>query len=268
MKLLGILMSKPTEQRFLDSDGRLEQWPSHRQGKLLVLAYLASKFDPNTIYTEKEVNEILQQWHTFNDWALLRRELFDRGFIDRNRDGTNYRLREIQTSLPDLILVMPSVVRDAPIAVGWLAGDSGRETLRLMGNTEDHNKPTTLGEEQERIRDFITDTEHATWTMLYRSKPVGVVWIDFNATKYLLAPSVHIMIGDSNVRRQGIGGAAIKTVIRLLGEEGRYKKIHSRYLSSNQGSMKLLVKLGFSNDGDKYKDKDGLVWQNLVLDLN
>jgi RimJ/RimL family protein N-acetyltransferase len=260
-------MKKANEQRFLNSNGRLEQWPSHRQGKLLVLAYLASKFDPDTVYTEKEVNELLQQWHTFNDWPLLRRELFDRAFIDRDRDGTNYRLREIPTSLPDLVLVMPSVVRDAPIAVGWLAGDSGRETLRLMGNTEDHNKPSTLGEEQERIRDFITDTEHATWTMLYRRKPVGVVWVDFNATKYLLAPSVHIMIGDPSVRGQGIGGAAIMCVIGLFKDEGRYKKIHSRYLTSNQGSMKLLVKLGFSHDGDTYKDEDGLEWQNVILEL-
>jgi len=261
-------MKKANEQRYLDSDGRVEQWPSHREGKLLVLAYLASKFDPDTIYTEKEVNDLLQQWHTFNDWPLLRRELFDRGFIDRDRDGTNYRLREIPTSLPDLVLVMPSVVRDAPIAVGWLAGDAGRETLQLMGNTDEHNKPSTLEEEQERIRDFITDTEHTTWMMLYKGKPVGAVWVDRKGTKYLPAPSVHIMIGDPSVRGQGIGEATIKTVVRLMKEEERYEKIHSRYLTSNQGSMKLLTKLGFTNDGGTYKDEDGLEWQNVILDLN
>ena len=261
-------MKKANEQRFLDSNGRLEQWPSHRDGKLLVLAYLATKFDPDTVYTEKEVNDLLQQWHTFNDWPLLRRELFDRAFIDRDRDGTNYRLREIPTSLPDLVLVMPSVVRDAPIAVGWLTGAPGRETLRLMGNTDDHNKPSTIVEEQERIRDFITDTEHTTWTMLYKGIPVGAVWVDRMETKYLKAPSVHIMIGDPSVRGQGIGEATIKTVTHLMKEEGRYEKIHSRYIASNQGSMKLLAKLGFSNDGNNYKDENGLEWQNVILDLN
>ena len=261
-------MKKANEQRFLDSNGRVEQWPSHHDDKLLVLAYLASKFDPDTVYTEKEVNDLLQTWHTFSDWPLLRRELFDRGFIDRDRDGTNYRLREIPTSLSDLVLVMSSVVRDAPIAVGWLAGDAGRETLRLMGNTDEYNKPSTLGEEQERIRDFITDTEHTTWTMLYRGKPVGAVWVDRKGTKYLSAPSVHIMIGDPSVRGQGIGGAAIKTVIHLLKDEERYEKVYSRHLTDNPGSMKLLAKLSFADDDDVYKDKDGLEWQNVSLDLH
>jgi RimJ/RimL family protein N-acetyltransferase len=260
-------MKRSTGQRFLNSDGRLEQWPSHRDDKLLVLAYLASKFDPDTTYTEREVNELLNEWHTFGDWPLLRRELFDRGFIDRNRDGTNYHLRKIPTPLDDLYLVMPSVVRDAPIAVGWLEGDDGRETLRLMGNTDEYNKPTTLEKEQTRIRDFITSTDHTTWMMLYHDKPVGAVWVDRKPTDYLPFPSVHIMIGDPSARRKGIGQNAVETVIQLLKEEGLYDRLYSRHLLTNLAVASTLGKGDFAKEGEPYTDKDGLEWQNVSLAL-
>jgi hypothetical protein len=81
--------------RFLDSDGRVKQCPRKAADKQLVLAYLAGKFEFGRNYHELEVNEILKQWHTFGDWPLLRRELFDQGFFDRNARGTDYRRREL-----------------------------------------------------------------------------------------------------------------------------------------------------------------------------
>jgi hypothetical protein len=81
----------PDLQRFLDNDGLVKQWPRKLADKRLVLEYLATKFEFNHSYHEREVNEILKQWHTFGDWPLLRRELFEQGFLDRNRSGTDYR---------------------------------------------------------------------------------------------------------------------------------------------------------------------------------
>jgi hypothetical protein len=78
---------------YLDEQGRVKEWPSKRnKGKFqtLVLEYLASQFEIDVIYTEKEVNQLLNQHHTFGDAALLRRELFERGLIDRKRDGSAY----------------------------------------------------------------------------------------------------------------------------------------------------------------------------------
>ena len=77
--------------RFLNSDSRIHQWPKKLADKALVLAYLADKFEFDRSYHEREVNETLKQWHTFGDWALLRRELFEQGYFDRNRSGTDYR---------------------------------------------------------------------------------------------------------------------------------------------------------------------------------
>ena len=58
------------------------------------LAYLAEKFQSGRDYSEREVNELLLQWHTFGDPATLRRELYDRGFMDRDPYGRSYRLAE------------------------------------------------------------------------------------------------------------------------------------------------------------------------------
>lgn len=80
-----------TVERFLNDQGQVIVWPKKHGDKELVLAYLASKFDSDKSYHEREVNEILKQWHSFQDWPLLRRELFERGYFDRNRDGTDYR---------------------------------------------------------------------------------------------------------------------------------------------------------------------------------
>jgi len=74
----------------LDVDGRLKWWPSKRSKQLVALDYLASKFEAGKTYNEREVNELLNKWHTFSDAALLRRELFDDGLLNRQQDGTEY----------------------------------------------------------------------------------------------------------------------------------------------------------------------------------
>lgn len=81
----------PDVQKFLNDDGLVKQWPKKLFDKQLVLAYLATKFQFGHSYHEREVNEILKQWHTFSDWPILRRELFEQGFLDRNNSGTDYR---------------------------------------------------------------------------------------------------------------------------------------------------------------------------------
>lgn len=78
---------------YMDKEGRLTEWPSPRNKKnlqRLVLEYLASKFEFDRNYTEREVNAILNQFHTFKDHALLRRELYDKRYFDRKLDGTAY----------------------------------------------------------------------------------------------------------------------------------------------------------------------------------
>jgi len=77
-------------KRFINSSEQVVVWPAKQAYKELVVEYLATKFDFGKSYHEIEVNEVLKQWHTFGDWPLLRRELFERGYLDRNRSGTSY----------------------------------------------------------------------------------------------------------------------------------------------------------------------------------
>ncbi len=86
--------SLPWEMRpFVNDDGRLTRWPVRRKVQLMAIAYLATKFETGREYREREVNEVLVEWHTFGDWALLRRLLVDWCYMDRESDGTRYRLR-------------------------------------------------------------------------------------------------------------------------------------------------------------------------------
>ena len=77
---------------FLDEEGRLKRFPAKQAMQREALAYLAGKFRRGAAYTEREVNELLNQWHTFRDPATLRRELYDHHFLDRDPYGTAYTL--------------------------------------------------------------------------------------------------------------------------------------------------------------------------------
>ncbi len=75
---------------FLDEQGRIQHLPAKGKAKRAVLAYLAEKFSCDRSYTEKEVNSILNSWHTFGDYFLLRRELIDCQLLCRTKDGVRY----------------------------------------------------------------------------------------------------------------------------------------------------------------------------------
>lgn len=75
--------------RFLDGE-RIKQIPVKAAHKNYVLRYLASKFEPGKDYTEAQVNAVIDQWHTFGDYFILRRELADSGLLRRLPNGLKY----------------------------------------------------------------------------------------------------------------------------------------------------------------------------------
>jgi hypothetical protein len=77
-------------ERFIDEEGKIKQLPAKKEPRLVVLSYLAEKFEAGRDYTEKEVNAIIESWHTFGDYFLLRRELIDWELMKRERDGSRY----------------------------------------------------------------------------------------------------------------------------------------------------------------------------------
>ncbi|NLV58209.1 MAG: DUF2087 domain-containing protein [Clostridiales bacterium] len=85
-------------KNFLDADKRLVSYPAKRKSRMWALRYLAEKMEPERIYTEKELAELLNGWHTFGDPATLRRELYDYRFIGRDLSGRGYWLEREQPS--------------------------------------------------------------------------------------------------------------------------------------------------------------------------
>jgi hypothetical protein len=69
-------------------DGRLTGIPAPRSKRLILLNFLAGRFEPGKVYPERSVNAILRQFHA--DVAALRRYLVDEGFLER-RQGFYWR---------------------------------------------------------------------------------------------------------------------------------------------------------------------------------
>jgi Uncharacterized protein conserved in bacteria len=88
-------------KNYLDYDQRLKAYPSKRKYKILALFYLATKFEKDINYTEEQINEILNKYHSFNDCCLLRRELYNKKFINRLNNCSKYWLEENQPKLEE-----------------------------------------------------------------------------------------------------------------------------------------------------------------------
>ena len=73
------------------TDGRLAQIPAQHKRRLVILDWLASRFEPGVRYPEREVNGIIQRHHP--DTASLRRYLVDLGFMQRDH-GIYWRTPE------------------------------------------------------------------------------------------------------------------------------------------------------------------------------
>ena len=85
---LGPLNDKHTQlaRRFFYRN-RLVEMPSETWAVQVVLDLVVEDFQVGEGYTEREVNSTLFGW--YNDWALLRRLLVDRGYL--TRDAGIYR---------------------------------------------------------------------------------------------------------------------------------------------------------------------------------
>ena len=62
--------------------GRLTQIPTQRKKREIVLSEILRKFDFDRMYDEKEVNEIILQYH--DDFCTIRREMIAFGMMTRN----------------------------------------------------------------------------------------------------------------------------------------------------------------------------------------
>lgn len=76
--------------RFMDKKDRVKIWPAKKDMKIEILKYISTKFEYGKFYTEKEVNEIIMNWHTFGDYFIIRRGLIDHWLLSRTKNGSRY----------------------------------------------------------------------------------------------------------------------------------------------------------------------------------
>lgn len=68
--------------------GPLSRFPRKHKHRLAVLQEIAKRFDPQRVYSEKEVNALLQD--VCEDHVTLRRYLIDHAFLERTAGGSEY----------------------------------------------------------------------------------------------------------------------------------------------------------------------------------
>ena len=83
-------------KNYLNPEGKLKTFPSKRKLKIAAMFYIATRIDKEKMYTEKEINDVINERCCFQDAALLRREMYDYKFINRTSDGKTYWMEEIQ----------------------------------------------------------------------------------------------------------------------------------------------------------------------------
>ena len=84
------MKEKTDISNFLDDSGKITRLSQKNRLRTEILRYLAGKFLNNHSYTEKEVNSICEEWHTFGDFFILRREMIDYQLLHRESDGSRY----------------------------------------------------------------------------------------------------------------------------------------------------------------------------------
>lgn len=79
-------------QGYLGADGRFKIMPGKRQKKLQILLFqfLSEQFEKDVQYLETEVNSILNNCHSFEDPASLRRFMIGQKLLARTLDGRVY----------------------------------------------------------------------------------------------------------------------------------------------------------------------------------
>jgi Ser/Thr protein kinase RdoA (MazF antagonist) len=88
--------------RFMDEKGRIKTWASKKEIKYEILKYISTKFENGRFYTEKEINTVIEDWHTFGDYFLLRRGLIESLLLSRTKSGSRY-WKEERDAYKDII---------------------------------------------------------------------------------------------------------------------------------------------------------------------
>lgn len=70
--------------------------PAKEKKKYIIMCMMMFVFEPNRVYTEKEINELLKPM--VEDYVMMRRYMIDYGFLGRTENGKAYWLiKDLET---------------------------------------------------------------------------------------------------------------------------------------------------------------------------
>ena len=75
-------------KKYFRENGKLDRYPIKAKDQIVVLRKVVTLFEAGEKYSEKEVNAIIEG--IFEDYAILRRNLIEHGFMKRKADGSEY----------------------------------------------------------------------------------------------------------------------------------------------------------------------------------
>jgi len=241
--------------KYLDSDGKINVYPSKQNNKKIVLTYLASKFENNRIYHEKEVNELICQFHSFNDYFLLRRELIEHHLLARTRNGARYWKSDL---LPirfetNHLIVRNTYLEDesALIEVCQSNDDLKQYTGHLFEVEEIHNILTKGDLPPEGFKEFYQcktivskeNQEVIGYFDLYRGYPSSdTLWI---STFYI----------HKNFQQKGYGYEVIQSLLNEI-KNCQFNKIALGVHLKNWQGLRFWIKNGFKTISGIYGDRN------------
>lgn len=239
-----------TAENYLNKDGKIKVWPGKQEAKLAVVRHMGNQFDSGRFYTEKEVNRIIDDNHTFQDYFLLRREMIDRRVMHRVPDGAQYwrggLWGETSGTETKRLTIRPAEPADQIdlstvfFACGYMAEWTGQQ----------HDEAALVS---LLANDDLPPGGHAEFSHLaaIRSKESGEV---VGLTQYYTAwPSenqlwIGLLLLHPDCQKQGYGSELIETYI-AEGRRQAYQQIGLGVALRNQPALKFWVKSGFDRIG-------------------
>jgi DNA-binding transcriptional ArsR family regulator len=96
---LGWCLADQRVLRDHTADGKITHLPGKQKKMLVLLRWLATLFEPDRLYSELEVNDLLKAVYE-EDFVSLRRDLVDLGYLRRERGGGKYWLAPAEPDTP------------------------------------------------------------------------------------------------------------------------------------------------------------------------
>lgn len=237
-------------EKYLDDKGRIKTWPAKLEKKKEVLEYLSTKFDYVKFYTEKEVNNIIDNWHTFNDYFLLRRGLVDYKLLLRTRNGARYWKEEFNsTNIVDQTKVL--TIKTDRLTVRPTVSDDLSQLNRLFEQVKEYfdADPTYIAVSPEKCLEEGDlppggiKENYEIYSILENNSIIGYFdcYMGYPDPKVIY---ISLMYIDKNRRKCGYG----KEVLKIVGEYYKsldFNEIRLAVSLKNLAGLKFWYKCGF-----------------------